>query len=55
MSDTLTNAFVVWLAMGDAIAVNMSFRLTTNIWYIILHGWLGWVYVIYRAAVLHSF
>jgi hypothetical protein len=38
-------------ALGIAIAVNISWGMTHDIWWTILHGILGWFYVIYRCIV----
>jgi hypothetical protein len=47
-----TSAGVTTLGvLGTAIAVQISFHLTDNIWWTILHGLLGWFYVVYRCIV----
>ena len=48
---TVSSGISYFGALGVSIAVVISWSLVHNIWYAILHGWLGWIYVIYRAIV----
>lgn len=48
MSNTATSSGI---SLGSAIAVAISWTSYKSIWWAILHGILGWVYVIYYAIV----
>ena len=39
------------ISFGVALAIVISYTANHNIWWAILHGILGWFYVIYRLAV----
>ena len=52
-NNTTSSGIGYFAALGMAIAVQISWGLTHSIWYAILHGWLGWIYIIYR-VILHS-
>lgn len=38
------------ISLGSAIAVAISWSMWKSIWWAILHGFLGWIYVIYYAV-----
>jgi hypothetical protein len=54
-SSTASSGVGYFGALGIAIAVQISWGLTHSVWYAILHGWLGWFYIIYRCLFLHSY
>ena len=39
------------IGFGVALAIAISYTANHNIWWAILHGIFGWLYVIYRLAV----
>ena len=47
MSDNKTTAASGGISLGSAIAVVLSWQLNHSVWWMILHGFLGWLYIIY--------
>ncbi|MCP9222265.1 hypothetical protein MKP08_05835 [Erythrobacter sp. LQ02-29] len=50
MSDTRNTAAQAGIGLGSAIAVAISWSLHKSILWAIIHGVLGWLYVIYYAV-----
>lgn len=50
-SSAVSSGIGYFTGMGIAIATVISWGLVHNIWWAILHSWLGWIYVIYRGAI----
>ncbi|WP_215229014.1 hypothetical protein [Erythrobacter sp. 3-20A1M] len=50
MSDTRNTATQAGIGLGSAIAVAISWSLHKSILWAIIHGVLGWLYVIYYAV-----
>jgi hypothetical protein len=47
-----SNATCAGIGLGAAIAVAISWSINHSIWWAILHGFLGWLYVIYYGIFL---
>ncbi len=50
MSDTRNTATQAGIGLGSAVAVAISWSLHKSILWAIIHGVLGWLYVIYYAV-----
>ena len=51
MSGPATNAAQAGIGLGSAIAVAISWSLHKSILWAIVHGFLGWLYVIWHALM----